>query len=1223
MESNSRESSPPSSSSNHPSPYPVYTPFHQQPPPPFTSYQPFYAQPSLPSGGGQPQLRQGGHPQDYAAQHLLRQQHQQNTFNNSQQQQQQQQQQYSNLSSISTHPANALLNLKRTHSDSSPSSSPYPNRKQPPSSSDLLAPPPLPSRAVASNPSTSSSSAKRMRPNYAPTPSNNSQSISGSGSEDDDDDSTDEIQPVQQQQQQQATGARGGASAAKGKGKAGVKVKTEEGAAGAGGKVKPKATRGSRACTVCRKLKMRCFSEEGPPCKRCKAGNHECVFEESNRGKKSSKKHEAMAQSLRKMEHTLNTVLRSIHNPTLASMSSGMVTRSPSPTAESTFPRQHTLPPIHTLGYHPSGAADAPGAQSQGSNSQASREVFEALMARGTAPAGSEGAGAGGGPSPRNPGDGGRSGSENPSLNNQRPDLPHPNSFPSSSTGYGQPSAPPPLTLRPSDQHSHSSHSHSHHSASPLPPHHRPQHLSPRLHSLPDNSLNPLGLLAEASLHNHKRAEARGMVTDRSGLLVRNLLNGSDVGSASASPGKGSAAGGGGGDASEGGGAGGGGGKGKGKATGEGKDGEGSGEKKEGVEDAEMDVGKGGGAEEDAMGVAGSGYFRPGPMTMLPLRRIIIEHSIRPEILDFLSINEVQELFNIYFDVINPQIPILDRAFHTPALVASRSPFLLTTICSIAAKFYTKRPELWGKLNTYVRKLAFDTPSMGYKSVEIVQAYLMLTSYGLPVERFEQDRTWLLLGMGIRVATDLNLQRKSAVSGKDTEEARARDREIVNRERTWLMCYVLDRSLSAQMGKPYSIREDFIIRNAGQWMEGNRYAMPTDRGLVAYTGLQQILSRSLDFVYSGVSTASGLQADIDYPLLLRSVEAQLNVWRHEWELQLRLSLESESDEVKQTLRYSAAIGRFYHAYALLMINSFGLQSALERSPIDLGHFFAKVSSAAMTVVAIARDELGPSGRLRHAPDSTFVMLSYAILSLLKLLRPELAMYHDSPARVISIATEAVHVLEEAAVSPLHTPALYASLLRSLLSSSNDSRPNSVPGTPAYRPPTRPASRTGFHPSSSDANAAAGPSSNNGAAPMSGGPESGGGMGGGSFPHLGSNNTSGEWPQNAFYAHPDGGSMGYGMEFALGMNGSGGGAAADGGSGGVDYAGPWGSADPSMNLETLWPQNASGLFDSMLMPGYANSMEMHGGVVTFGNGGSGAITPFYPSSPTFHPGGNAP
>lgn len=77
------------------------------------------------------------------------------------------------------------------------------------------------------------------------------------------------------------------------------------------GEVKVKATRGSRychfravkygaeltlivtklrACTVCRRLKMKCVgAEQGPPCKRCIAGNHECIFEESNRGKRSSK----------------------------------------------------------------------------------------------------------------------------------------------------------------------------------------------------------------------------------------------------------------------------------------------------------------------------------------------------------------------------------------------------------------------------------------------------------------------------------------------------------------------------------------------------------------------------------------------------------------------------------------------------------------------------------------------------------------------------------------------------------------------------------------------------------------------------------------------------------------------------------------------------------------------------------------------------------------------
>lgn len=48
--------------------------------------------------------------------------------------------------------------------------------------------------------------------------------------------------------------------------------------------------------------------------------------------------------------------------------------------------------------------------------------------------------------------------------------------------------------------------------------------------------------------------------------------------------------------------------------------------------------------------------------------------------------------------------------------------------------------------------------------------------------RFEQDRTWLMLGMAIRMATDLNLHRKSMVSGLDTEEGRARDLEVRQHE---------------------------------------------------------------------------------------------------------------------------------------------------------------------------------------------------------------------------------------------------------------------------------------------------------------------------------------------------------------------------------------------------------------------------------------------------------
>lgn len=73
-------------------------------------------------------------------------------------------------------------------------------------------------------------------------------------------------------------------------------------------------------------------------------------------------------------------------------------------------------------------------------------------------------------------------------------------------------------------------------------------------------------------------------------------------------------------------------------------------------------------------------------------------------------------------------------------------------VCAVASRHYTQRPELYTKLSELSRKLAFTVPAQGYKSVEIVQAYLLNTLWGCgPVERYEQDRTWMLLGMAIRL----------------------------------------------------------------------------------------------------------------------------------------------------------------------------------------------------------------------------------------------------------------------------------------------------------------------------------------------------------------------------------------------------------------------------------------------------------------------------------------
>lgn len=91
-------------------------------------------------------------------------------------------------------------------------------------------------------------------------------------------------------------------------------------------------------------------------------------------------------------------------------------------------------------------------------------------------------------------------------------------------------------------------------------------------------------------------------------------------------------------------------------------------------------------------------------------------------------------------------------------------------------------------------------------------------------------------------------------------------------------------------------------------------------------------------------------------------------------------------ETPTAAAYKQLISQFYFHYAMLVLNSFGLQNALERSHVDIGHFFARCHSSATACATLVRDELGPSGFLKYSPDSHFVQTSYAVLSLLKVCR---------------------------------------------------------------------------------------------------------------------------------------------------------------------------------------------------------------------------------------------
>ncbi|GAA5917930.1 hypothetical protein JCM5296_007001 [Sporobolomyces johnsonii] len=823
-------------------------------------------------------------------------------------------------------------------------------------------------------------------------------------------------------------------------------------AAAPGEEPKKKSTRGSRACTVCRKLKMRCVgAEEGPPCKRCKNGGHECIFEESQRGRRSNRKTDAMAKSLKSMEAKLESVLASISNPGLMAGSGGLVT-------DPTLARA----PLFPLDSGP-GGAEGRGDMHVGVSMDAGMvaSALEQIRQGGAGGMGAVSAGLQGGVAP-----GSGSGGATRTQQQQQQQHARPSAM-RADTSESAIRRRDPITLpsiaastelqssvrfegigggvgvgafgEPTRQHP----QHGAHGGMPRPPSlggssqsagkGSPMEWSgvgsektgqtdgsPRLHSLPDNTLNPLGLLAEASLRNTRKRPV-------------DLTEVYDVTSdAHADEPKGK-------------------GKGKGKRP---------------AQDAPGEEGAGerdGKKKKVELGMANRNYFAPGPMNILPLRRIVIEQRMPPALLEekILTVEEVVELFEIFFTHCHRQAPFLDPDIHTPAATGSRSPFLFTCICTVAARYYTKRTDdLYRKCLRTAKRVAFDVMTKGYKSTEICQGFLLLCCWNQPAERFEEERTYQFSGIAIRMATDLNLHRKTIAQLPPdvSDETRVLyERELLNRERAWLYSFICDRSVSTQMGKPYSIpKEDYIIRSASTW-HTQPGALPSDAGLSAMVEMHRIVGRMIDVLYSDTRSVSGLNAHLDYPLLMRAFLQQLDQWRSDWGDEM-----AYRDQDEPSRRIRSQMRDFYHAYYRLFLLSFAVQHALEDpgSTIDLPGYCVLCFEAAERMISILRDFLGPAGILRYAMDSTFVYASYAAVFLLKLVSPTFASFIDEDA-AMRLVRETAETLEKSAVDDQHTPALYGSFLRALI----DNKLHGPRTAANSRAPTRPGSPNLAMPSS--------------------------------------------------------------------------------------------------------------------------------------------------------------
>ncbi|EGN98921.1 hypothetical protein SERLA73DRAFT_54725 [Serpula lacrymans var. lacrymans S7.3] len=142
----------------------------------------------------------------------------------------------------------------------------------------------------------------------------------------------------------------------------------------------------------------------------------------------------------------------------------------------------------------------------------------------------------------------------------------------------------------------------------------------------------------------------------------------------------------------------------------------------------------------------------------------------------------------------------------------------------------------------------------GPKNEELCAGYLLLQLYPVHSRRWEEDRSWIFLGLAIRIAQDLNLNRSSNTKSLNELHSRV----LLNRTRIWLNCFNLDRSSGSQYGRLSIIKNtDFVANNSGNWWQ-SEYNLPHfDMHLCCYNAELRVIADFMAQINSDPTLPAG------------------------------------------------------------------------------------------------------------------------------------------------------------------------------------------------------------------------------------------------------------------------------------------------------------------------------------------------------------------------------
>ncbi|CEQ40201.1 SPOSA6832_01807, partial [Sporobolomyces salmonicolor] len=392
------------------------------------------------------------------------------------------------------------------------------------------------------------------------------------------------------------------------------------------------------------------------------------------------------------------------------------------------------------------------------------------------------------------------------------------------------------------------------------------------------------------------------------------------------------------------------------------------------------------------------------------------------------------ELFTIFFDYAYIHLPLLDPAQHTAPHVCATSPFLFTVILAVASRFHSD-PTLHSRIYEHAHQCFVDCLSDGERSVEAVQACCILTVWTYPPKgegdaagREERPkRAWLYFGMAVRMGLELNLFRPPAFVDahlskpgnasksnpwislpKDGPEA-VTDQEVwdaLNRERTWLMVFVIDRKCVGSFLFPSCFKLKLACLHctacppswAGPTRSRKRsrcffrftrhvslltsvaalFQPPLspalliylrETGVIAHVELQTIMGQVMDTFRDRLYGLSSASDEMPSPVVMKLFNSRMDEWKARW-------CPMPGEPIANNLL-------FYFYSSKLFLNTIPLHTMLRNGDAsDDPDSVSSTISAAKNLLELghAYAELSV---LRHCPDVNFLLMLYSSVFLVK------------------------------------------------------------------------------------------------------------------------------------------------------------------------------------------------------------------------------------------------